>query len=138
MFLGILAILLTSFITILCFGLYIGTYGSAIIATSNLFIALITSIVLFNSYNDLVTVISLGDLIRLTNYSFIELEFQYDNLTGVMFVVITSISALVHLYSTVYMFSDPFLSRFMAYLTLFTFSMLVLVSSSNFIVLFIG
>lgn len=55
-----------------------------------------------------------------------------------MFCVVLLISFLVHCYSTVYMFTDPFLTRFMSYLTLFTLFMLLLVSSNNFIVLFIG
>ena len=55
-----------------------------------------------------------------------------------MFVVVTTISSLVHAYSCVYMYTDAYLSRFMSYLSLFTFFMLVLVSSSNLLVLFLG
>ena len=55
-----------------------------------------------------------------------------------MLVVVTLISALVHIYSIGYMSNDPHRSRFMAYLSLFTFSMLTLVTSDNFLQLFFG
>lgn len=55
-----------------------------------------------------------------------------------MLVVITFISLLVHLYSTTYLMDDPYLSRFMSYLSLFTFFMILLVTSDNFIQIFIG
>ena len=64
--------------------------------------------------------------------------FQFDSLTSVMLIVVTSVSFLVHLYSTSYMFGDPHLPRFMSYLSLFTFFMLVLVTGDNFFQLFIG
>ncbi|MFN7039348.1 MAG: NADH-quinone oxidoreductase subunit L [Alphaproteobacteria bacterium] len=63
---------------------------------------------------------------------------KVDPLTAVMLVVITSISSLVHIYSIGYMSHDPHIQRFMAYLSLFTFSMLMLVTSNNFIQLFFG
>ena len=55
-----------------------------------------------------------------------------------MLIVITSVSALVHIYSTGYMAGDPHVPRFMSYLSLFTFLMIVLVTSDNYIQLFIG
>ena len=55
-----------------------------------------------------------------------------------MLVVVTSISFLVHLYSTEYMSHDPHLPRFMSYLSLFTFFMLILVTADNFIQMFVG
>ena len=63
---------------------------------------------------------------------------QFDSLTAIMLVVITSVSALVHIYSTGYMVGDPHIPRFMSYLSLFTFLMIVLVTSDNYIQLFIG
>ena len=68
----------------------------------------------------------------------ISFAFRYDGLTSVMFLVVTTVSLCVHVYSCVYMYTDPFLTRFMSYLSLFTFFMLVLVSSSNLLVLFLG
>jgi NADH:ubiquinone oxidoreductase subunit 5 (subunit L)/multisubunit Na+/H+ antiporter MnhA subunit len=55
-----------------------------------------------------------------------------------MLILVTSISALVHLYSTEYMAQDPHITRFMSYLSLFTFFMLVLVTANNLLQLFIG
>ena len=64
--------------------------------------------------------------------------FLFDSLTVVMCVVVTFVSSIVHLYSTEYMANDPHLSRFMSYLSLFTFFMLVLVTADNFIQMFVG
>lgn len=63
---------------------------------------------------------------------------RVDSLTAVMLVVVTVVSALVHLYSVGYMSHDAHQQRFMAYLSLFTFSMLMLVTSDNFMQLFFG
>ena len=59
-------------------------------------------------------------------------------ITSLMMVVVTLVSALVHIYSIGYMSHDPHKPRFMAYLSLFTFAMLMLVTSDNFIQLFFG
>ncbi|KAF4318532.1 hypothetical protein G195_008131 [Phytophthora kernoviae 00238/432] len=59
-------------------------------------------------------------------------------LTMVMLIVVTSVSTLVHLYSSKYMANDPHLPRFMSYLSLFTFFMLILVTGDNFIQMFVG
>lgn len=64
--------------------------------------------------------------------------FLFDTLTVVMLVVVTSISMCVHLYSTEYMAHDPHIQRFMAYLSLFTFFMLMLVTADNFFQMFLG
>ena len=61
-----------------------------------------------------------------------------DPLSAVMLVVVTLVSAIVHIYSIGYMSHDPHKSRFMSYLSLFTFAMLTLVTSDNFIQLFFG
>jgi NADH-quinone oxidoreductase subunit L len=63
---------------------------------------------------------------------------NFDPLSSIMLVVVTLISALVHIYSIGYMSHDPHKPRFMSYLSLFTFSMLVLVVSDNFLQLFFG
>ena len=63
---------------------------------------------------------------------------QFDSLTSTMLILITSVSALVHIYSTGYMSEDPHIPRFMSYLSFFTFLMIVLVTSDNYVQLFIG
>jgi NADH-quinone oxidoreductase subunit L len=63
---------------------------------------------------------------------------KVDMLTAVMLVVVTSVSALVHLYSWGYMEEDPSQSRFFAYLSLFTFAMLMLVTADNLVQMFFG
>ena len=75
--------------------------------------------------------ISSGDFVA--NWSI-----NLDPLSSVMLVVVTFVSALVHIYSIGYMSHDPHKPRFMSYLSLFTFSMLVLVVSDNFLQLFFG
>lgn len=62
----------------------------------------------------------------------------FDSVTAVMLILVTTVSALVHIYSTEYMGGDPHLPRFMSYLSLFTFFMIVLVTSDNLLQLFIG
>ena len=63
---------------------------------------------------------------------------RVDTLTAVMLVVVTTVSSLVHVYSIGYMADDPHRSRFFAYLSLFTFAMLMLVTADNFLQMFFG
>ncbi|MGQ7791928.1 NADH-quinone oxidoreductase subunit L [Faunimonas sp. B44] len=63
---------------------------------------------------------------------------RVDMLTGVMLVVVTTVSALVHVYSIGYMSHDPHRPRFFAYLSIFTFAMLMLVTADNLIQMFFG
>ncbi|MGB3320273.1 MAG: NADH-quinone oxidoreductase subunit L [Sphingopyxis granuli] len=65
-------------------------------------------------------------------------ELRVDTLTAVMLVVVTTVSALVHLYSWGYMAEDPDQPRFFAYLSLFTFAMLMLVTANNLVQMFFG
>ncbi|EGD58914.1 NADH dehydrogenase subunit L [Novosphingobium nitrogenifigens DSM 19370] len=71
-----------------------------------------------------------------------DLDFSWtlrvDTLTAIMLVVITSVSALVHLYSWGYMSEEPDQPRFFAYLSLFTFAMLMLVTANNLVQMFFG
>ena len=63
---------------------------------------------------------------------------QIDPLTSVMLVVVTLISSIIHFYSIGYMSTDNHKPRFMAYLSLFTFAMLTLITADNFLQLFFG
>jgi NADH-quinone oxidoreductase subunit L len=121
------------------FGKYIGDRNSEIITSLLVSISAILSVivfynVVFNQYEDniiIATWINSGTLD--VNWSM-----KIDSLSSVMLVVVTSVSALVHIYSIGYMSHDPHKPRFMAYLSLFTFAMLMLVTSDNFIQLFFG
>src|SRR3712207_184900 len=72
-----------------------------------------------------------GDLV-------VDWAFRIDTLTVVMLIVVTTVSALVHLYSIGYMHEDPHRPRFFAYLSLFTFAMLMLVTADNLVQMFFG
>ena len=63
---------------------------------------------------------------------------RVDTLTAIMLVVVNTVSSLVHIYSIGYMADDPHRSRFFAYLSLFTFAMLMLVTADNFLQMFFG
>ena len=65
-------------------------------------------------------------------------NFYLDNLTVTMLLLVNFVSFLVHIYSTEYMANDPHLPRFMSYLSLFTFFMVILVTGDNFVILFLG
>lgn len=68
----------------------------------------------------------------------VEWAFRVDTLTAVMFVVVNTVSTLVHVYSIGYMHHDPHRPRFFAYLSLFTFAMLMLITSDNLLQMFFG
>ncbi|SMH47730.1 NADH-quinone oxidoreductase subunit L [Mesorhizobium australicum] len=68
----------------------------------------------------------------------VDWAFRVDTLTVVMLIVVTTVSALVHIYSIGYMHHDPHRPRFFAYLSLFTFAMLMLVTSDNLVQMFFG
>ena len=68
----------------------------------------------------------------------IKLGLIFDSLSCSMIFIVSTISWLVHIHSLSYMSHDPYLSRFMSYLSLFTFFMLILITSNNFLQLFIG
>ena len=70
-------------------------------------------------------------------YTF-EVGFLIDSLSAVMMVIVTFISLMVHIYTINYMKDDPGFSRFFSYISLFTFAMLMLVMSNNFLQLFFG
>ncbi len=121
------------------FGKFIGDRNSEIVTSLLVSISAILSAivfyeVIFNQYEEnikIATWINSGSLE--VNWSM-----KIDALSSVMLVVVTFVSALVHIYSIGYMSHDPHKPRFMAYLSLFTFAMLMLVTADNFIQLFFG
>jgi proton-translocating NADH-quinone oxidoreductase chain L len=120
------------------FGRFLG-FGVCILTTSNIFFCLILSLFLFYDIlaNEIVYKIILGSWIFSDSIS-INWSFCFDSLTSVMLIVVTFISTLVHLYSIEYMRHDPHLQRFMSYLSLFTFFMLILITANNFLQMFVG
>jgi NADH-ubiquinone oxidoreductase chain 5 len=129
---------LLSFVIIGCFGRFLGVYGSMVLSVINICNALLFSVLLFIKISfDSAVYLELWNWVSVGEFS-IPFSFRYDGLTSAMFLVVTTVSSCVHLYSCVYMYTDPFLTRFLSYLSLFTFFMLILVSSSNLLVLFLG
>ena len=121
------------------FGKFIGDKGSQIITCLFVSISAILSFVIFYKVinegysNNLIIATWINSGTLNVNWSI-----NIDALSSVMLVVVTLVSSLVHIYSIGYMSHDPHKPRFMSYLSLFTFAMLTLVTSDNFIQLFFG
>jgi len=134
LFLPLLAAFISGFI-----GKFIGDRSSEIITSLFTSISAILSIIVFyevisqNYENNLIIATWINSGSINVNWSI-----KIDALSSVMLVVVTLISSLVHIYSIGYMSHDPHKPRFMAYLSLFTFAMLTLVTSDNFLQLFFG
>jgi NADH-quinone oxidoreductase subunit L len=121
------------------FGKKIGETASHTVTTLGVAIAFLLSVWVFKlvifdgaSYNDRVYQwLQAGSLS-------IEVGFLVDSLTAMMLVVVTFVSLMVHIYTIGYMKGDDGYSRFFSYISLFTFSMLILVTANNFMQLFFG
>jgi NADH-quinone oxidoreductase subunit L len=120
------------------FGKAIGRAGAHIVTILGVTISLLASLVIFQDVmaghvfnGDLYTWLESGGL------SF-KIGFLIDPLTAVMMLVVTFVSLMVHIYTIGYMAEDPGYQRFFSYISLFTFSMLMLVMSNNFVQLFFG
>ncbi len=107
--------------------------------TSILFLCTLFSWIIFIQFinNKETEIIFILNWITSGNF-IVDWSIRLDTLTAVMFIVVTTVSACVHLYSIGYMEEDPSKIRFMGYLSLFTFFMLVLVSSNNLVQMFFG
>ncbi len=84
-----------------------------------------------------IRVVDIGSWMRVGDFD-VAWALRMDQLTAVMLMVVTTVSAVVHVYSIGYMHHDPSIPRFFSYLSLFTFFMLILVTSDNLIQLFLG
>jgi NADH-quinone oxidoreductase subunit L len=120
------------------FGRQIGRVGAHSVAILGMVISFVASLAVFqdvqagNTFNGTVyTWLTSGDLT-------LEIGFLIDRLTAVMMLVVTFVSLMVHIYTVGYMADDPGYQRFFSYISLFTFSMLMLVMSNNFLQLFFG
>jgi len=121
------------------FGKYLGSKGSVFLTTFCLFLSFLLSIFLFYEviFFNCFVYIKLAIWINSETLN-VDWGFMFDSLTVIMCVTVTFISCLVHVYSIEYMNHDPHLARFMSYLSLFTFFMLVLISADNFLQMFVG
>jgi len=134
LFLPLLASFISGF-----FGKFVGERNSEILTSLSVSISAILSIIVFynvitQDYNSNIIIFS---WIKSGSLE-INWAIRIDALSSVMLVVVTMISAIVHIYSIGYMSNDPHKPRFMSYLSLFTFAMLTLVTSDNFLQLFFG
>lgn len=121
------------------FGRKIGISGSQLITTSCVVLSSLISMIAFFEVglNNILVSINLFDWIDSESLN-IKWEFNFDALTVSMMIPVLIVSSLVHLYSCGYMSHDPHIQRFMSYLSLFTFMMLILVTGNNFLVMFVG
>jgi NADH-quinone oxidoreductase subunit L len=115
-----------------------GSRAAELITTSLLFVSMILSWIGFVS-------VGFGQDVHVTLFNWftagdlkVDWALRVDTLTAVMLVVVTTVSAFVHLYSIGYMVEEPYRPRFFCYLSLFTFAMLMLVTSDNLVQLFFG
>ena len=120
-------------------GKVIGRRGAHTVTILGVGISFLLSILVFkdvivngNTFNDVIYQWGLSGGIPL------EVGFLIDSLTATMMVVVTGVSWMVHIYTIGYMRDDPGYQRFFSYISLFTFSMLMLVMSNNFLQLFFG
>ncbi|HEY9552669.1 NADH-quinone oxidoreductase subunit L [Allosphingosinicella sp.] len=118
----------------------LGNTAAKLITTGALFVSAALSWPIFIGFltggtteyvEPVLTFIRSGDLV-------VDWSLRVDALTAVMLVVVTTVSSLVHLYSWGYMAEDDSQSRFFAYLSLFTFAMLMLVTADNLVQMFFG
>jgi NADH-quinone oxidoreductase subunit L len=120
------------------FGWVIGRRGAHLVTIAGMIVCVVASGLVYqdvlqgNTYNGVVyTWLSSGN----TNF---DIGFLIDRLTATMMVVVSFVSLMVHVYTIGYMADDPGYQRFFSYISLFTFSMLMLVMSNNFVQLFFG
>ena len=118
----------------------IGNVAAKIVTTAALFLSCALSWPIFISFmtgGAEAHVVPVLDFIRSGDLD-VQWSLRVDTLTAVMLVVVTSVSSLVHLYSWGYMSEDPSQPRFFAYLSLFTFAMLMLVTADSLVQMFFG
>jgi NADH-quinone oxidoreductase subunit L len=133
-FLPLIAAIIAGF-----FGRAIGDRGAQLVTCGALLLSAVLGLFLFRDIlaSDEVRVIPLAKWIIAGGVD-VNWALRLDTLSGVMIVVVTVVSSMVHVYSIGYMHGDPSIPRFMSYLSLFTFFMLALVTSDNFVQLFFG
>nr|YP_010620229.1 NADH dehydrogenase subunit 5 [Dictyomenia sonderi]WAX04265.1 NADH dehydrogenase subunit 5 [Dictyomenia sonderi] len=139
MYLLVIFLPLFSSISLGFFGRWIGFYGGSFISVLCLLLSFIFSILIFFevSLNGHIVYLNTFNWIISDNIN-ISWNFLFDNLTTSMLLIVTFISLIVHIYSLDYMKLDPHFQRFNSFLSIFTFFMLILVTSGNLLQLFFG
>src|SRR5215218_10046979 len=139
MYQAIVFLPLVGFLIAGLFGRLIGSRPSEVVTTALLFLSCALSWIAFVDVglHGATARIQLGQWFA-SGDMVVDWAFRVDTLTAVMLIVVTTVSALVHLYSIGYMADDPHRPRFFAYLSLFTFFMLALVTADNLVQLFFG
>nr|YP_009004134.1 NADH dehydrogenase subunit 5 [Tsukubamonas globosa]BAO51976.1 NADH dehydrogenase subunit 5 [Tsukubamonas globosa] len=139
MYLNIILLPLYSFLTVSLFGSKLGNKGSIFLTTFFMFFSMVFSFFMFYeiALHQSVCYVSMFDWV-ISDLFELTWGLQFDTLTVSMLVLVNTVSFLVHLYSADYMNGDPHHARFMSYLSLFYFFMIVLVSGDNLIQLFVG
>ena len=136
----VVALPLLGFLVAALFGTQIGARACEVLTTTFLFVSAAFSWVLFLRHAIGTQPETLTPLVDWFTVGTLKVAwaFRVDALTVVMLVVVTTVSSLVHLYSIGYMSDDPSRPRFFAYLSLFTFAMLMLVTADNLVQMFFG
>ena len=139
MYLTLIFLPFISSVTAGFFGRFLSVNGVKRVTVSCIFFAFLLSLGGFYEVAIMQSVTYLKLAVWINSQLFnVDWGFLFDSLTVVMCCIVTFISLIVHVYSTEYMSHDPHIIRFMAYLSLFTFFMLVLVTADNFVQLFVG
>ena len=137
-----LVLLLAPFVGFLVnvfFGKKLGRTGSGVVGTLAIVVSAVVSFYFFGSISvdKKAITIDLFEWIQLSNFK-ISFGFLLDQLSILWLLFVTGIGALIHLYSISYMHDDENCHKFFAYLNLFVFFMILLVTGSNLLVMFIG
>ena len=139
MYLSLILLPIFSSITAGFLGRKIGKTGAQLISTGSIFIIMLLSIIIFlevgsNSISVYFNIFRWID----SEILYVLWSFNFDSLTISMLIPVLMVSFLVHFYSIGYMETDPHNQRFFSYLNLFTFMMIILVTSNNLLVMFVG
>ena len=141
MLLIIFYLLISSVVICFYLGNYIGKKGSFLVSNMFLGISFILTLIVFIEYcsqnQPVIKTITLFYWVKLL-YLVADFTIIIDSISIIMFLVVVTVSLCVHFFSIYYMSNEPYINKFMCYLSLFTLSMLILVTATNFLNLFLG
>jgi NADH-ubiquinone oxidoreductase chain 5 len=139
MYLSIITLPLLGSIVSGFYGRKVGVRGAQLITSLSIIITTCLAIIAFIEIglNNMIVSINLFEWVS-SGWFHINWGFQFDSLTVSMLIPVLIISSLVHIYSIGYMNGDPHNQRFFSYLSLFTFMMIILVTSNSYLLMFVG